>query len=301
MPKSRIIKDVANGSVDLITSLNRLYLLASDIEDTALMEWVEKELQGYSSTDLIPDYRKTKSRIFRYSGLANCFQVTNATLQSDLIPDDLLETISNIKISETVASISAVVEAGLDIKRDLGALIGEVYERSGEEVQCTSIYQIVPLSFYRDILSSVRQRIIRELIELEKKYGNLDTLEIQDESDPENIAFWNNINDRIKNQAKELYIQCFFGPAAERAVREVETKLRELFHELKPGCVEPSKHGEIIGALLAENGAFHYCDLTTQDGKNFCKGFVPFVQGFLTAYRNPLSHRNHTLTKCEAF
>lgn len=301
MPKSKIIKDVANGSADLVTSLNRLYLLASDIENTALMDWAENELQGYSSTDTIPDYRRTKSRMIRYSGLANCFQVTNATLQPGLIPDDLLKTISDIKVSESVASITAVVEAGSDIKRDLGALIGEVYERSGEEVQCTSIYQIVPLSFYRDILSSIRQRITRELIDLEKQYGNLDSLEIQDDSDPENVAFWNNINDRIKDQAKKLYTQCFYGPAAERAVREVETKLRELFHVLKPDAIEPQKIGEIIGALLTENGAYHYCDTSSQDGKNFSRGFVQLVQGFLTAYRNPFSHTNHTLTKREAF
>lgn len=239
--------------------------------------------------------------MIRYSGLANCFQVTNATLQPGQIPDDLLKTISDIKVSESVASITAVVEAGSDIKRDLGALIGEVYERSGEEVQCTSIYQIVPLSFYRDILSSIRQRITRELIDLEKQYGNLDSLEIQDDSDPENVAFWNNINDRIKDQAKKLYTQCFYGPAAERAVREVETKLRELFHVLKPNAIEPQKIGEIIGALLTENGLYHYCDTSTQNGKNYCKGFNQLVQGFLTAYRNPFSHTNHTLTKREAF
>lgn len=301
MPKSRIVKDVANGAVDLITSLNRLYLLASDINAVSLMEWVENELQGYSSTDAIPDYRRTKSRVFRYSGLANCYQVTNATLQAGLIPDDMLETISEIKISESVASISAVVETGNEIKRDLGALIGAVFERSGEEIQCTSIYQIIPLSFYRDILSSIRQRITRELIGLEKLYGNLDSLEIQNIDDPENIAFWNNINNRIKNQARDLFIQCFYGPAAERAVREIETKLREMFRELKPNSNEPQKIGDIIGALLTENGVYHYCDTVSQDGKNFCKGFVQLVQGFLIAYRNPFSHTNHTLTKRKAF
>lgn len=301
MPKSRIIKDVANDAVNLTTSLNRLYLLASDISDTALMEWVESELKGYSSNDCIPEYRRTRSNMFRYSGIANCFQVTNATLQKELIPDEIRKTIIDVKISESVAAIEAHVAEGMDIKRDLGSLIGVIYETSGGEVQCTSLSQIIPLSFYRNIFSEIKHKVLRELINLEKRYGCLDSLEIQDDSDPENIAFWNNINDRIKNQSKGLYTQCFFGPAAERAVREVETKLREMFRDLKPDCIEPGKVGDIVGALLTENGAFHYCDLSSQNGKNYCKGFNQLVLGLLTAYRNPFSHVNHDLSKREAF
>ena len=301
MPKSKIIKDVANDSVNLATSLNRLYLLASDIGDTDLMKWVEDELKGYSSVDRIPEYRKTRSNMFRYSGIVNCYQMTNATLQPELIPDDIRKTITDVKISESVAAIEALVATGTDMKRDLGPLVGEIFERSGEEVQCTSVSQIIPLSFYRDILAEIKHKILRELIILEKQYGCLDSLEIQDDNDPENIAFWNNINERIKRQSKELYTQSFFGPAAERAVREVETKLREMFRELKPGCVEPGKIGDVVGALLTEGGAFHYCDLSTQDGKNFCKGFNQLVLGLLTAYRNPFSHTNHDLSKREAF
>ena len=66
MPKSKIIKDNADGKADLETSLNRLYLLASDVDNTDLMEWAEKELTGYDSADDIPEYRKIGSRILRY-------------------------------------------------------------------------------------------------------------------------------------------------------------------------------------------------------------------------------------------
>ena len=301
MPKSKIIKDIADGKADLETSLSRLYLLASDVNDTALMEWAEKELIGYNASDTIPDYRKTRSHILRYSGLNNGFQATNATLQLGVLSEATRELISKVRVAESVKSISEHVATGTDIKRDLGMLIEEVYENSGEEIQCTSIYQIVPLSFYRDILSNVKQKIIQELLKLEKEHGCLDSLEIQSDDDPENIAFWNNINDRIKRQSRELYSQCFYKSAAQSAVQEVETRLREMFRELKNVSTEPTKIEDVIGGLLSERGAFRCCDTESKDGKNFSIGFDKLVRGFITAYRNPLSHINHVLSKQDAF
>ncbi len=301
MPKSKIIKDIADGKVDLETSLSRLYLLASDINDSALMKWAEKELRGYDSDDIIPDYRKTRNFILRYSGLSNNFQVTNVTLQPSLLSEKTQRVISNVQVAESVKSIIEHVATGTDLKRDVGFLIGEVFERSNEEVQCTSIYQIVPLCFYHNILSYIKQKIIQELLKLEKEHGCLDSLEIQSDDDPENIAFWNNINNRLKQQSRDLYSQCFYKSAAQGAVQEVETRLREMFRELKHVSIEPSKIEDIIGGLLSENGTYHCCGIETKDGKNFCIGFDKLVRGFFTAYRNPLSHINHTLTKQDAF
>lgn len=301
MPKSRIIKDLANGKADIEIALNQLFLLASDICDSELIKWTENELQGYSSNIELPEYRKCKSIMFRYSGITGRYHVKNVSLQPDVFQSDKLKAISIVNATESIRTIKDYAERRQEMVRDLSWLAGEVFERSGGHIQATTISQVLPSSMYTDIIAAIKQKTIQKLIELENQYGNLDNLEIQNEYDPENVAFWNNINDRIKNQTKELYTQCFFGPAAERAVREVETKLREMFRELKPGNNEPSKIGDIIGALLSENGVFNYCDLSTQDGKNYCRGFTQLVQGLLTAYRNPLSHKNHELTKRKAF
>lgn len=301
MPKSKIIKDIVNGTADIETTLNRMYLLAGDIKDEEIMKWAENELQGYSQDDDIPEYRKIKSLVFRFSGISGSYQVKNIALQPELLGTNLIDKVTKIEVRDSISTIMHFAENKEDLARDLGFLARDIYINSHGSIRATSVSQIITPSMYNEIISSLKQKIIRELMRLENNYGNLDGLVIQSDEDPENIAFWNNINLEIKNQTKKLYTQSFYESAADRAVKTVETHMRQMFRKLKPHAVEPRNIGEIIFALFSENGAFHYCDTTNPDGKNFCRGFVQLTQGFFTAYRNPMSHNNHDLSKREAF
>ena len=39
MAKSKLIKELANGKVDLTTAFNRLLIIANDIDNVELSEW----------------------------------------------------------------------------------------------------------------------------------------------------------------------------------------------------------------------------------------------------------------------
>lgn len=123
-------------------------------------------------------------------------------------------------------------------------------------------------------------------------YGELVLIEKQLSSEPINMQFWSHIHPRVRNISFSLYADGHFASAAEKAVKEVEDRLRELFRELKPNSVEPSKVGDIIGALLSENGAYHFADTTTVSGKDYRRGMQSIFEGALAAYRNPESHKN---------
>ena len=83
-------------------------------------------------------------------------------------------------------------------------------------------------------------------------------------------------------------------------MKEVETRLRELFIEFKPGEAEPSKIGNIIGALLSENGAYQFVDISTPSGKDYRRGIQSLFEGMFAAYRNPSSHKNLDYSQREA-
>ena len=120
-------------------------------------------------------------------------------------------------------------------------------------------------------------------------------------SEPQDISVWTMIHPRIVEIAKDEYLDGHYASAANRSFVEVETRLRELFRELKPGVNVPAKVGDLIGALLTENGAYHFCDLSTQSGKDYRRGIQSIFEGGMAAYRNPSSHENQTLSKAEAF
>lgn len=120
-------------------------------------------------------------------------------------------------------------------------------------------------------------------------------------SEPQDTSAWSMIHPRVVLIAKEEFLDGYYASAANRSFVEVETRLRELFKELKPGVSIPGRIGDVIRALLTENGAYHFCDTSTRSGKDYRKGIHFLFEGGMTAYRNPSSHENQALSKAEAF
>ena len=131
-------------------------------------------------------------------------------------------------------------------------------------------------------------------------FGGLYVITQQLFSEPINTQFWIGIHPRITHISKELFCDGHFSPAAEKAVKELETRLRELFQELKPGAGIPAKIGDIVGALLGDNGIFDFCDTSTVSGKDYRRGIKSLFDGTFAAYRNPSAHANLSCTKQEA-
>lgn len=120
------------------------------------------------------------------------------------------------------------------------------------------------------------------------------------EAEPVVAQFWSAIHPRIVNVSHELYADGHCSTAAEKAVKEVESRLREKFSELKPSAAVPAKIGDVIGALMSENGAFKFCDTTTTSGRDYRRGIRSLFEGIMVAYRNPAAHANLQYEKCEA-
>ena len=118
--------------------------------------------------------------------------------------------------------------------------------------------------------------------------------------EPVDMAVWHEVHPRIIGTSQGLFCDGYYDSAAEKAVKEVESRLRELFQELKPDAVVPAKVGDIIGALLSENGAYHFADLSTVSGRDYRKGIQSLFEGIFFAYRNPSAHKNLPCTKRES-
>ena len=131
-------------------------------------------------------------------------------------------------------------------------------------------------------------------------FGELVVIVRHIKAEPVVVQFWSDIHPRIANVSHELYADGHYSTAAEKAVKEVESSLREKFAELKPGIAIPSKSGDVIGALVSENGAFKFCDTTTTSGRDYRRGIQSLFEGIMAAYRNPAAHANLQYEKREA-
>ncbi len=131
-------------------------------------------------------------------------------------------------------------------------------------------------------------------------FGELVVIIRHIEAEPFSMRFWPAVHTRVAKVSYELYKDGHYASAAEKAVKEVETRLREKFTELKPGMTVPTKIGDVMGALISENGVFKFCDTSTTSGKDYRRGIQALFEGTMAAYRNPSAHANLQYDKREA-
>lgn len=118
--------------------------------------------------------------------------------------------------------------------------------------------------------------------------------------EPVGTTFWREVHPRIAEIVQGLFENGYYDSATEKAVKELESRLRELLQIVKPGATVPAKIGDILGALLSENGTYQFADLSTTSGKDYRRGIYSLFEGMFAAYRNPSAHENLPCTKREA-
>lgn len=120
-------------------------------------------------------------------------------------------------------------------------------------------------------------------------------------AEPIDTRFWQDIHPRIIAVSKGLFCDGHFAAASEAAIKEVETRMRELFKAGKPNSTLPKDAAGLIGALLSDNGFYQFCDTSEISGANFRKGIKSIFEGAFMAYRNPSMHANLICSQRESF
>lgn len=132
-------------------------------------------------------------------------------------------------------------------------------------------------------------------------FGGLYIITKHISSEPISTRFWQDIHPRISAVSKDLFCDGHFSAACESAIKEVETRMRELFKQGKPNVSVPKGAEGLICALLSDNGFYWFCDTSEISGANFRKGIKAIFEGAFSAYRNPSMHANLACTQRESF
>lgn len=182
MPKSKIIIDIVENKIKLSDALYRVILIATELENTELLEWAKLEVNGYNQMKEVPEYRIKSSSTFHYTGLNGPLQINGATLDVNFLSQETLKEVSKLVFLEDINSIEEKVKSKEDVyNRDVSFLAGEVYKNSSDGfngIQCTSIRQVVGKQFFASIYNAVKTKLIEILTVIEKEVGSLDKKDI---------------------------------------------------------------------------------------------------------------------------
>lgn len=200
MQKSQIIKKLMNGENSLTKTMNQLLMMLEDINNHDLKKIIEFELKGYDVKDELRKYRKVISYNFRYSGWNGGYKVVNAVLPPSWLTKEISDKIEEVKFTQPISVIEELVKEKKDFQVEWGNfLCEEIQERTKRKpyhdgVKCTSIRQLISWSSVKSIFNEVFYIVYEALVQLEKIYGNLDSLDLNSKSDSD--------KDRIENAKK---------------------------------------------------------------------------------------------------
>jgi len=182
MTRSQIIVDIVENNIKLSDALYRVILIAKELDNKDLIDWAKMEVNGYKNIENVPDYRKTVSTSFRYSGINGSFQIKSAMLDTSFLRDEILDKVKNVAIFEDINSVETKMNAENDtFEVDVTFLAPEIYANSNNGytgIQCTSARQLIAKQLFSSIYNEVKTKLIDILTLVEKEIGNLDKIDL---------------------------------------------------------------------------------------------------------------------------
>lgn len=187
MPKSKIIKELANGAVDTLTALKRTKVLLSEFNNDELNDWVNYEIMGYPDKVEIPSYRTVRGNLMGYyfkGSMLSHMTWNHVSIPLGKMPDNLKETLLTVYFREGVDALKQLADkaASSDIK--MGKLVDAdffpvIARYNGDPyMMITSATVEIGNQCVHNVFSAIENRLLDILILLENEFGILDELDI---------------------------------------------------------------------------------------------------------------------------
>ena len=189
MAKSKIIKDLANGTVSTQVALKRAKILLQELGNDELMQWVNCELTGYPNRTSLPEYRKKQGQLkgtYFKGSIANHIKYTHVPLPTGKMPKDDVQDLLSVYFCEGVEELAHFLEGSKD--QQLGKPISAdyypviAYYNGDLGMNIVSAQVEVSVQSVQGVLTAVESKLLDLFCYLEKQFGVLDELDIDVDS-----------------------------------------------------------------------------------------------------------------------
>lgn len=171
-----LIADLMNSMMPLSQGLIRASYIFKELNANNLLEWCNKEMNGYEDRENVPDYRKFQGILT--TEVINGFSI----LQNVTIPmnknDNNLTQISTIHDGNSISAIETLLKTDSDTFTT--PVPSNNYWVAQKYIKGTiqNLRVITHKAAFEQIITSVQKELIDKLYDLSKKYGNLNKYDI---------------------------------------------------------------------------------------------------------------------------
>ena len=160
---------------DLTKPLLKTLVFAKRIENTELADWVSKELNGYSISDNLPDYRYAKTSVTGVM-MQNGQLTNNVSLPLSCFGEKIAEILMKKRFSDSISAIDGMVKfadgpyIGSDFAADFLQHLTQQAQKNGCKFQVVSCRQLVMVSVLSSINTVIRTKLLNLLLQIEKEF-----------------------------------------------------------------------------------------------------------------------------------
>ncbi len=120
MAKSKIIKELANGTIDLHTSLKRAKVIFQGVGSEKLNQWLKNEIEGYKNLEDIPSYRKVTGHL-KGCYIENGVDFKNVSIPLNNVDEDIVKGLTRNSAGQSIYALQEAIKAKQTFTRILNA------------------------------------------------------------------------------------------------------------------------------------------------------------------------------------
>jgi hypothetical protein len=180
MARSQLLKDLVGGNVSIENVLLRLKVILTDLNNEAIMNWINGELQGYKETNDVPKYRILEGAPMGTFVVNHRYKYTDAQVPLEsLLPQDIIDEIITLKVRDSIATIQIILNGENRDNYAKQIPTSFCHQISKEQLQIAGMNVKFPSNRLDGIVSNVKSKLVEVVMELEKQFENLDDMDIK--------------------------------------------------------------------------------------------------------------------------
>lgn len=194
----KLIETIVTELIDINTPLTapllKTKVLAVRIKHTELHTWVNNELNGYSESHVIPEYRKQSTGIVGTIINGN-YRYTNHNLSTYGLSEKIAYSLNYYDFKESISVLESLMNAENPTRRLEIAIPPEIISYM-EQVICSNgnpffhianAHRELPLDYISQILAAIRSKLLDFMLKLEEEFGTETEIKLSDNQKISNI------------------------------------------------------------------------------------------------------------------
>ncbi len=164
--------EIVKSDSKLSDLLRKTKIIAQEINDEKFLKWIEKELNGYNKNDKVPEYRIVEGEPMGWNPRRGWIPFIHEDPKTQ-------ELLSKRIVSQSTGELENLVESEEKPNNLRMPYPEEIQVKFSKSVGLTTkfILFIPSVAIYR-ILNSVRNKLLDWVIEVDRKYGGVSSVDI---------------------------------------------------------------------------------------------------------------------------